>query len=147
MRSFYSKASGSGKSRVEWNASIREAGTYELFIKHVPNSGSPLSFVNDPSVEYSFFHDGVEDKSFFIPPEEAKREYDFTVKLRRSNGGEEEIKLNYGTEERGSDFFNGWVASGKYELSPGNAKLVLQDKGLLPGKVLTADAVKWVKID
>ncbi|MCR9012865.1 ABC transporter permease/M1 family aminopeptidase [Gabonibacter chumensis] len=148
VKSFYSKAGGSGKSRVEWNASIREAGTYELFIKHVPTGGNSLSFRNDPSVEYSFFHDGVEDKIFFIPPEETetKREYDFTVRLCRADGGEEEFKLNQ-EEERGSDFNNGWFASGKYELSPGDVKVVLQDKGLLPGKVLNADAVKWVKVE
>ncbi|WP_270517159.1 ABC transporter permease [Sanguibacteroides sp. AM78-02pH3A] len=147
VKSFYSKAGGSGKSRVEWNASIGEAGTYELFIKHVPTSGSPLSFQKDSPVEYSFFHDGVEDKIFFIPPDETKREYDFTVKLRPAVGGEEETKLNYSTEEKGSDFFNGWIISGKYKLSLGNVKVVLLDKGILPGKVLTADAVKWVKID
>ena len=148
IKSFYSKAGGSGKSRVEWNTSIGEAGTYELFIKHVPTSDNPASFTNDPAeVEYSFFHDGVEDKIFFIPPvqTETKREFDFTVKLRRANGGEEEFNLDQ--DKRGSDFHNGWYTSGKYVLSPGDVKVVLHDKGLLPGKVLNADAVKWVKIE
>lgn len=146
IKSFYSKAGGSGKSRVEWNASIKEAGTYELFIKHVPTSYSQLSFENDPSVvEYSFFHDGREDKIFFFPPDRTKKEFDFTVKLRRANGGEEEFKLDQ--SQRGSDFYQGWYNSGKYVLSPGDVKVVLHDKGLLPGKVLNADAVKWVKID
>ncbi|WP_294141924.1 ABC transporter permease [uncultured Sanguibacteroides sp.] len=144
VRSFYSKGGGSGKSQVEWNASIRESGTYELFIRCVTTGGTSFVLDGGPSVEYSFFHDGVEDKIFFTPPEKGIA---FTVKLHESSGGKEEIVLDLGKEGADSDFAKGWVFSGRYELSPGDVKVVLQDKGLLPGEVLNADAVKWVKVE
>ena len=144
IRSFYSKAGGSSKSQVEWNASIRESGTYELFIRCVTTGGTSFVLDGGPPVEYSFFHDGVEDKISFAPPEKGIA---FTVKLHGASGGKEEITLDLGKEGADSDFAKGWVFSGRYELSPGDVKVVLQDKGLLPGKVLNADAVKWVKID
>ena len=146
VRSFYSKGSGRGKSQVEWNASIQEAGTYELFIKHVSIDGNSRKWKDAPSVEYSFFHDNVEDKIVFITDKYWKDNI-LTVKLHRANGEQEEIELEGRKEGRGSDFFYGWIFSGRYELSPGNVKLMLQDKGLLPGEVLAADAVKWVKVE
>ncbi|MCR9011770.1 ABC transporter permease/M1 family aminopeptidase [Gabonibacter chumensis] len=143
MRSFYSKCSGSGKSRVEWNATIKEAGTYELFIKCVTTGGTSFVLDGGPTVEYSFFHDSVEDKIFFTPPKNGTA---FTVKLHRAGEGEEEIKFDLGKGDVDAEFTKGWVFSGKYGLSPGDVKVVLQDKGLQLGEVLNADAVKWVKV-
>ena len=104
VRSFYSKGSGRGKSQVEWNASIQEAGTYELFIKHVSIDGNSRKWKDAPSVEYSFFHDNVEDKIVFITDKYWKDNI-LTVKLHRANGEQEEIELEGRKEGRGSDFF------------------------------------------
>lgn len=147
VQSFYSKAGGSGKSQVEWNASIKEAGMYELYVKRVALHGNGVMLKDAETTEYSFFHDGIEDKIFFSPDDLLRRKDEFTVKLRRANGAEEEVKLSYVAQDYTSEFLKGWIFSGRYELSPGDVKLVLQDKGLLPGEVLAADAVKWVKVE
>ena len=40
----------------------------------------------------------------------------------------------------------GWKSLGKYHLSEGEARIVLDDRGE-PGQIVIADAVKWVRVD
>ena len=66
--------------------------------------------------------------------EESNMQY-YTVK---HDDGEEEVSIE--TNENTQD----WVSLGSFHFSPGEAKVILSDKGSNPNQVIYADAVRWV---
>gem|GEM_PF-2513090 len=140
VKSTYSKASGSAKSKVEWNATIKEAGKYDLFV-HRPRLSTVginnFRWQEALEVKYSFLHDNTEDKILL-----RTERYQTKVTLQKAGEAEEEVR-----QREGVSIFEGWLFVGQYELSPGKVKLVLNDEGLSLGQILFADAVKWVKVE
>lgn len=132
VQSYYCKGAGGGKAKIEWNASIRDAGIYELFVYYWKISGDER-WSNIPLHRYTFHHDGMQD-NIIVNPEFMNR----NVSIRYADGREENHAV--------AGYLN-WIPVGKYTLAPGEVKLVLHDNGLSAGQILYADAVKWVKVE
>ena len=133
VQSYYCKGAGGGKAKIEWNASIEEAGTYELFIYYFWVSRDPIRWGNFPLHHYTFHHEGLVDNIYMNPNVQQN-----DVAVHYATGVKEEYKV---------DFYKLWIPVGKYTLAPGEVKLVLHDNGLSAGQILYADAVKWVKVE
>ena len=143
-RDAWYKCSGQGVFKAEWQAVIREAGEYEVFVYNVKlRKGADIT--NTLST--------------------TRREYTTHYTIQTANG-EEEI-IFYPGKEAG-----GWVSLGKFIFRPGKTVVVLSDKGMeanwgesstktdfrsffnwnqrmrivrMENQIIVADAVKWVK--
>jgi len=116
--------SGKGKCRVQWNAEITDNGTYDIFYYTPPYEEFRIP---NPKKIYA-----CEDFSFMIY-------YD---------GGIDEVTLDMSNtgkawKNSGSYETKGWTYIGTYYLSKGTATVELTDES--KGKLVYADAVKWVK--
>lgn len=120
---------GGAKSTVEWNAEIKEGGTYELFIYLCQLSASRGH--QELTYDYTFDYNGKTERILLDLTNK-----NYKVRIYHTVKNE---------EERAIDYPLGWISLGKYTISPGNVKLTLHDKGLSAGQVLVVDAAKWVK--
>ena len=117
-KSIYTKRDGSGSCKAEWSTDIQEDGIYEIFVIHPPTLG------RIPGAQY------------------------YTV--RGEGQKAEEILLPWEREK--------WVSLGQFKLKRGKSYVVLDDRTSIGkedekdkryssyGKIIVADAVKWVKI-
>lgn len=144
VRSFHARGGGRGKSKVEWNAMIKETGVYKLFIRNPGNvfgrsyyyEGKKYSYKNPALHEYCFYHDNKKEEiTLFLEFPESR------VQTFYSDGRKEEVKYHIG------HIHDCWYPVGQYELNPGEIKLVLYGKALAEDEFMIADAVKWVKMD
>lgn len=123
VHSVFTKASGTGKFKAEWSATLPKEGKYEIFI-HRPQT-------------YSYY-DGIYEYKVNAP--DAKNYY--TLYLPE---GKEEIVLEV---QENAPY---WISLGTFTLPVGKSRIVLDDRGAAPSEdgqvqLIVADAVKWVKI-
>lgn len=134
IRSFLIKAAQNSNSRVEWETTIQEDGTYDLFIHHV-ELGMLLQD-HHPLTSYSYSINQQEFKGDVIINMGVMGK---TNILRHDNSGFQE-EITFDTYTR-----SGWIPLGSYQLKHGEVKVTLHDKGAFPKQLLFADAIKWVK--
>ncbi|MQY80015.1 MAG: hypothetical protein GH151_12615 [Bacteroidetes bacterium] len=123
IRSAYFTKASTGNSIAIWNAEIIEGGYYDVYY-YVPQLR--MSGMRGRGMG------GGQGSG--QPQEEIKDEYHFSV---YHDDGKEEVILGLKNIEYG------WNHLGSYYLSPDSAKVELSNES--PGRVVIADAVKWVK--
>lgn len=127
--SAFVKKAGTGKFKAEWVASLPETGRYEIFI-------------------YRTFRGATSAKGEYTTNYPGMKNY-YTVYTPK---GKEEIVLEFEEDDPA------WVSLGVFVLPAGESRVVLDDRGT-PVSVqdsyghssecvplITADAVKWVKV-
>ncbi|MFC1538178.1 hypothetical protein ACFL6H_02030 [Candidatus Latescibacterota bacterium] len=116
--SAYYIKSGSGEQKVQWEADIPENGKYDIFYN------TPV--INDLVMRFEGSDDTRRIKNI--------DDLNFTV---YHDDGIDEINL--------TEFAGGWTYIGTFYFSKVNAKVELTDKS--KGKIVYADAIRWVKKD
>ncbi|MFC1490028.1 M1 family aminopeptidase [Candidatus Latescibacterota bacterium] len=109
--------SGTGTQKVEWKADIPQKGKYDLYY-HTANSNELVMRLGD---DETLRIKNLEDLNFTIYHDD----------------GVDDIPI--------IDTERGWTFLGTYPLSQGTSKVELSDKS--KGKIVYADAMKWVKKD
>ncbi|MFC1490029.1 M1 family aminopeptidase [Candidatus Latescibacterota bacterium] len=109
--------SGTGTQKVEWNADIPENGKYDIYY-HTTSTGGGVIRIGDTTLNNK---KTVEDLNF---------------KIYHDDGVDDKTVV---------DAEKGWTFLGTYPLSQGISKVELSDKS--KGKIVYADAIKWVKKD
>lgn len=108
--------SGTGERSVSWTALINEPGYYDIYTYIGKMGGNRMAgFGRGRS-------------------ESTNAEYHYFIE---HDEGDEEVTLEFESAE------NGWNHLGSYYLSPDSAKVTLTN--LSEGRVVTADAIKWIK--
>ena len=129
--SAYITAKGTGDKIALWNVEIKETGMHEIYyyVGKLPvrgrgrPGGGPGSQGGDPGG-----NDRQQDQNY--------GSYRFTV---LHDDGEDEITIDVAKAEEG------WIFLGNFYLSSGPAKVSLTNE--TNGKMVIADAVKWVKVN
>ncbi|MCQ4874010.1 MULTISPECIES: hypothetical protein [Odoribacteraceae] len=135
VRSFLGKKIKNSQARAEWKTEIPEQGEYELSIYKL-----------DLDFRYQRQADSV---AYYYTLEQGDYRADIVMSFLRN--GQQCIHLsdNLGRKEEYSFQQQmpqcSWIQLGIYSLAKGKVKLVLHDKGVFPGQLIFADAVKWVK--
>lgn len=134
MRSFYAKMVGNGGSRVEWTAELPEGGEYDLYVHYL---NLQPRFQQSDSVRYCY---GLEQGELKAGVEIyfGKDDEECHVTVEANDGYEEDYY--YHLREYNAD----WVPLGRFVLDAGKVVLKLYDRGI-SGRLIFADAVKWVK--
>ena len=124
IRSAYYVRSGEGNKYVEWEAEIEEEGYYDV-----------SCYLDDMLKRMGRFRGRGGDRGRGGGPgEDVKDEYHFIV---NHSDGSEEVTLAIKNIE------DGWNSMGSYYFSKGTASIQLTDQNT--GRMVVADAVKWVK--
>jgi len=124
IRSAYYIRSGDGNKYVEWTTEIEEEGYYDVF-----------TYLDDMLKRMGRGRGRGGDRGGRGGGEqESKDEYHFTI---THSDGTEEITLGIKNIE------DGWNNLGSYYFSAGKTSVTLSDKNV--GRMVIADAIKWVK--
>ena len=123
IHSAFVKLAGKGNCKAEWKAHLPEAGRYEILVYR-----SGIEPMQIAEYTYAANHPGMKNY--------------YTV---YTSEGKEEIVWEV------SDNDNEWVSLGTFNLSAGESRVVLDDRGagtLIEGnaQLVVADAVKWVRV-
>lgn len=116
--------SGSG-ARAEWTARVENAGGYDIYA-HLPTGMRVRE-------EYVQGNKGNERAAVAFEPPLIKQYYTVV-----HDENVEEGSIDVGNQ-------TGWLFLGRFRLTGGECKVVLQDKGV-PSQILAADAIKWVRV-
>lgn len=130
--SAYITAKGTGDKQAIWNAEIKETGMHEIhyYVGKLPVRGRGRSGGGGRRGQGGGQGDGNQQK------DENFSDYHFKV---FHDDGEDEVIVNVGEAEEG------WNFLGTYYLSHGPTKVILSNE--TDGKMVAADAVKWVKVE
>jgi hypothetical protein len=123
IRSAYYVRSGEGNKYVEWETEIEEDGYYDVYC-----------YLDDMLKRMGRMRGRGGDRGGGGSGEDIKDEYHYIVK---HSDGSEEVTLAI----RNID--DGWNSLGSYYFSRGKASIQLTDQNT--GRMVVADAVKWVK--
>ena len=118
--SAYIKKSGAGDQKVQWKAEIPESGRYDIYC-YTPELRQFGGMMRMGRGDHNRRDANIDDLNFLIYHDDGVDETSIDVQ-----GAQEE-----------------WSYLGTYYLSQGTAKVELTDKS--KGRVVFADAVKWVK--
>lgn len=136
IRSFVYMEEG-GKARMEWRTPIEQAGEYDLYA-YVPET---LNIAHREKQKGGGLAIGMSvaimETSVAVSNQPEVKQY-YTL----YNGGTEQEIVGTITNPKGY----GWVYLGRFNLSAGECKMVLDDRGE-PGQVLLGDAMKWVRVE
>ncbi len=132
--SAYLTAKGTGDKKAIWNAEIIETGMHEVhyYIGKLPVRGRGRPGGGGGGQRGQSGGQGGDNQQ----QEKNYGSYHFTV---FHDDGEDEVIIDVDNAEEG------WNFMGTYYLSNGPAKVVLSNE--TDGKLVSADAVKWVKTD
>lgn len=120
VRSGCLKKSGDGKFKAEWSVNIEKAGYYELSV-----------FIPDDVDLYRLI---TNSKGMAMRNVNMIKQF-YTV---YHDGKEAKITVEVPVMDRG------WISLGRFYFTPGEASVVLTDKGNADDQIIYADAVKWV---
>lgn len=119
VRSGWMKKSGDGEFKAKWSVKIEKAGYYEV-LAYIP------SYVELQQKR------GISSRTL-SPMNAIKQNYLVQHDSKETEISLEIIALN-----------TNWISLGCFYFSPGDASVVLTDKGSVDDQVIYADAVKWV---